>query len=181
MPTKFKILRPIVFGLFLLMLLLPLGCERATDLRPEGNGFIVVECVLTEEARQSMRLSLTEQATEADCERLKKADVRVYDETEGVLAGTFVLVKGDAEDGYIWESAFAGVPTHAYRLEIEAEGYGLVTARTTMPDLLHIVSVKQPISSSEQSSSQEEKTDKLFECVCRDESEFCWTGESADF
>lgn len=138
MPTKFKILRSIVFGLFLLMLLLPLGCERATDLRPEGNGFVVVECVLTQDEKQSLRLTMSEQATEADYERLKKADVRVYDETEGVLAGTFALVKGNAEDGYIWESAFVGVPTHAYCLEIEVEGYGLVTARTTMPDRPHI-------------------------------------------
>ena len=133
MPTKFKILRPIVFGLFLLMLLLPLGCERATELRVEGDGIVVVECVLTEDAKQTMRLSLTDQATEADYERLKKADVRVYDETEGVLAGTFTYVKGNAKEGYTMESAFTGLPLHEYRLEIKVEGFGLVTARTIMP------------------------------------------------
>ena len=121
------------FRLFLLPLLLFFACERATDLRVEGNGFVVVECVLTQEERQTMRLTLTEQGTAGGYERLQKARICVYDETAGSIAGSFSYVGEDK-----WESVFSGQPEHTYRLEIEAEGYGLVTARTTMPEKPHI-------------------------------------------
>lgn len=133
MTIQSRILRPILPGLFLLTALLPLACERATDLGVDGDGFLVVECVLTQEVRQTVRLTLSAQGSEDAYGRLKKARVCVYDETEGILAGTFDYWGKDT-----WESYFAGQPGHSYRLEIEAEGYGTVSARTTMPARPHI-------------------------------------------
>ena len=74
-----------------------------------------------------MRLTLTEQGTADGYERLQKAGICVYDETAGTT-GVFSYVGDD-----LWESDFSGQPEHTYRLEIEVEGCGIVSARTTMP------------------------------------------------
>ena len=136
---------PVLHWMIPLILLLPLACERATDLRVEGNGFVVVECVLTQEERQTMRLTLTEQGTAGGYERLQKARICVYDETAGSIAGSFSYVGEDK-----WESDFSGQPEHTYRLEIEAEGVGLVSARTTMPATLCLKSLNPSPYTSDQ-------------------------------
>ncbi|MCR5548112.1 MAG: DUF4249 domain-containing protein [Bacteroidales bacterium] len=114
------------------------ACERATDLRPEGNGAVVVECVLTQDARQTIRLNLTELASPEDLEHLKQAKVRVIDESDASASYSFTYTGLDT-----WEAAWAGQPSHNYRLEIEVEGYGPVTARTRMPDKPGIKSIVQ--------------------------------------
>lgn len=132
-------------SLWLMAVLALPACERATDLRPEGHGTVVVECVLTQEDRQTLRLSLTDPASAEDRERLKQARVQVFDETEGTLAGIFTYAGRDT-----WEADLAGLPGHSYRLEITVEGYNAVSARTTMPELPHIKAViKKPVKVTE--------------------------------
>ena len=131
--------------LFLLAVFAFPACERVTDLRPEGNGTVVVACVLTQEEKQILRLSLTDQASAMENEQLKKAVVQVYDETEMRLAGKFTFVENNR-----WESNFAAIPLHNYRLEIDVDGLSRVSARTTMPDLPQIKAViKKPVKETE--------------------------------
>jgi len=132
--TRKQFLKVLVFS----ALLLPAACERATDMLPEGNGAIVVECILTQDARQTMLLTLTEMAAPEDHEHLKQAKVRIIDESDANASYSFTYTGLDT-----WEAAMAGQPSHDYRLEIEVEGYGPVTARTRMPDKLDIKSIDQ--------------------------------------
>ncbi|MDI9550176.1 MAG: DUF4249 family protein [Bacteroidales bacterium] len=101
------------------------ACERVVDLRPEGRGNIVVECVLSEEETQTLRLSLTDIASAS----LKDAVVSLTDEKEGVLVGNFAHQEGD-----IWKLDYAAIPGHRYLLTVEVEGYDPVTAHTKMPE-----------------------------------------------
>ena len=127
--------------LFLPAVLAFSACERATDLRSEGSGTIVVECVLTQENKQTIQLSLTGQSSAADYESLRNAVVQVYDETEARLAGSFSYVEKND-----WESEFSALPQHTYRLEIDVEGFSHISARTTMPDFPRIKAViKKPV------------------------------------
>ena len=80
MLVKSIFFRSFLQGLALSLVLLPLACERATDLRVEGDGFVVVECVLTQEERQTVRLALSERGPREALERLEGAWSCVCDE-----------------------------------------------------------------------------------------------------
>lgn len=104
------------------------SCTRVTDLRPEGRGEVVVVCVLTEGATQSLTLDLTDIASPEDRAALSEAVITLYDETAGQEAGCFL--KGDGND---WKLEYAAIPEHAYRLKIEMPGRDAVLASTAMP------------------------------------------------
>ena len=63
-----------IFSFFLLAsALFDVSCTRVTDLRPEGRGEVVVVCVLTEEATQTLTLDLTDIASPEDRAALAEA------------------------------------------------------------------------------------------------------------
>ena len=113
----------------LLCLLTFVACERATDLRVEGKGNVVVECILSEETTQTLRLSLTENAL-AD---LSNAVISLTDETEGNLVGFF-----SHQEGSLWKLDYTARPRHSYMLTVEAEGFDQIVAHTTMPERLSV-------------------------------------------
>ncbi|MBP5335435.1 MAG: DUF4249 family protein [Bacteroidales bacterium] len=113
----------------LLCLLTFVACERATDLRVEGKGNVVVECILSEETTQTLRLSLTENAST----ELRNAVISLTDETEGNLVGFF-----SHQEGNLWELEYTARPRHSYMLTVEAEGFDQIVAHTTMPERLSV-------------------------------------------
>ena len=118
-----------IFSFFLLAsALFELSCTRVTDLRPEGRGEVVVVCVLTEEATQSLTLDLTDIATVEDRAALSEAVITLRDETTGTEVGRFV-----PGDGNEWRLDYTPVLEHSYILTISIPGRKIIYAATTMP------------------------------------------------
>ena len=113
----------------LLCLLTFVACERATDLRVEGKGNVVVECILSEETTQTLRLSLTENAST----ELRNAVISLTDETEGNLVGYF-----SHQEGSLWKLEYTARPRHSYMLTVDAEGFDQIVAHTIMPERLAV-------------------------------------------
>ena len=105
------------------------ACEKAVDLRPEGEVRIVVECILSEDTVQTLRLSLTDIASTS----LDDAVISLTDETEGVLVGHFTHLQGKD-----WQLEYAAIPQHRYSLKVEIDGFEAVTGHTRMPEKLGI-------------------------------------------
>ena len=105
-----------------------LSCTRVTDLRPEGRGEVVVVCVLTEEATQSLTLDLTDIASPEDRAALSEAVITLFDETAGQEVGSF-----QKDGGNDWQLEYAAIPEHKYRLQIFIPGREEISATTTMP------------------------------------------------
>ena len=122
-------MRKLSVSLCFFSLMAPLACERAVDLRPEGEGRIVVECILSEDTVQTLRLSLTDIASAS----LDEAVISLTDETEGVLVGHFAHLQGND-----WQLEYAAIPQHRYSLEVEIDGFEAVTAYTQMPEKLGV-------------------------------------------
>ncbi len=118
-----------IFSFFLLAsALFDVSCTRVTDLRPEGRGEVVVVCVLTEEATQTLTLDLTDIAPQEDRTALSLAVITLFDETVGQEAGLFQ--KGDGND---WLLHYTAIPEHRYLLTLTIPGREEVSATTAMP------------------------------------------------
>ena len=118
-----------IFSFFLLAsALFDVSCTRVTDLRPEGRGEVVVVCVLTEEATQTLTLDVTDIASPEDRAALSEAEITLFDETAGNEAGRFL--KGEGKD---WRLEYAAIPEHKYRIVITISGREEISATTTMP------------------------------------------------
>lgn len=116
-----------------LLLFLSLSCTRVTDLSPEGCGEVVVICVLTEEATQSLTLDLTDIASPEARTTLAEAEIVLFDESDGILAGQFINKSGKE-----WELDYAAIPEHSYHMTITIPGREEINATTTMPPVSHI-------------------------------------------
>ena len=118
---------------FVATLLALTACVKSIDLTT-GDRMVVVECILTEEAPQTLRLDLTTGPTGIEQEALEGAVATLTDLTEQKTAGVFKK----ADDG-LWYLDYAAIPEHKYRLEVEVSGYGTtVSAEDTMPPAVDI-------------------------------------------
>lgn len=118
-PQLKRLCASILAGITILM-----ACEREVDLRPEGNGHIAVECVLSEAESQTLRLSMTDMASAS----LRDAVIALTDESQGALVGQFLYGEDD-----IWTLNYSAIPGHKYLLTVDVEGYDRLTAHTLMP------------------------------------------------
>ncbi len=124
-----------IFSFFLLAsALFDVSCTRVTDLRPEGRGEVVVVCVLTEEATQTLTLDLTDIASPEDRAALSEAEITLFDETAGQEVGSF-----QKEGGNDWQLEYAAIPEHKYRLQIFIPGREEISATTVMPTRSNII------------------------------------------
>ena len=89
---------------------------------------IVVECVLTDEAVQTLHLTYTKGASQSEAPDLPEATAVLTDLTEGREAGRFTRVA----DGS-WQLAYAAIEAHHYRLDITIPGHEPLRAEQTMP------------------------------------------------
>ena len=114
---------------FLAMAILS-SCVREVALDAGERPQVVVECVLTNDETQELRLNFTKGASKAEAEPLTEAVATLIDLTEGKTVGEFVRSTGD-----LWTMDYSAVPDHRYRIEIQVPGYDLIHAEDTMPDL----------------------------------------------
>ena len=78
---------------------------------------VVVECVLTQQPVQTLRLSFTKGAAMDEAPALTEAEAVLIDLTEGKTAGSF-----ERQDDGTWTLDYAAVPEHTYRLEVDVPG-----------------------------------------------------------
>ena len=78
---------------------------------------VVVECVLTQQPVQTLRLSFTKGAAMDEAPALTEAEAVLIDLTEGKTAGRF-----EKQDDGTWALDYTPIPEHSYRLEIDVPG-----------------------------------------------------------
>ena len=116
-----------------LMLVVLSSCVKEVALDAGERPQVVVECVLTNDETQELRLNFTKGASKAEAEPLTEAVATLIDLTEGKTVGEFVRSTGD-----MWTLDYSAVPDHGYRIEILVPGYDLIHAEDTMPQLPEI-------------------------------------------
>lgn len=109
------------------------SCVREVVLDAGERSQVVVECVLTNDETQELRLNFTKGASKAEAEPLTEAVATLTDLTEGKTVGEFIRSTGD-----LWTLGYSAVPDHRYRIEIQVPGYDLIFAEDTMPQLPEI-------------------------------------------
>ena len=118
-----------VFGfLILVALLVCSSCVREIVMDAGEKPMVVVECVISNTAPQTLHLRYTKGASKKDYEFVTEADAVLHDLTTGKEAGRFVK----AEDG-VWTLEYEAEDEHDYRLEVNVPGYETITAEQTMP------------------------------------------------
>ena len=121
------------FAVLLALISLLTSCVREVVLDAGERPQVVVECVLTNDETQELRLNFTKGASKAEAEPLTEAVATLTDLTEGKTVGEFVRSTGD-----LWTLGYSAVPDHRYRIEIQVPGYDLIHAEDTMPQLPEI-------------------------------------------
>lgn len=104
------------------------SCVRETDLTPEGDAHLVVECILTSEPTQFLTLSMTDLTDGKSRPFWEDAQAILYDETERATAGVFVMDENGT--GCL---DYCPAQDHIYRLDISVPGVGTIKATTCMP------------------------------------------------
>ena len=135
---------------FFYTLLIPLlaACARDVDLAV-GDRQVAIECILTDESTQTLRLALTTGVSGIESDAFGNAIAKLTDLTESRTAGIFERIEPE-----VWTLDYAAIPGHSYRLEVEVPGYGIAKAEDTMPaemDVLYLNiwnKVIQPIPDS---------------------------------
>ena len=118
----------IIGFLLLVALLVCSSCVREIVMDAGEKPTVVVECVISNTAPQTLHLRYTKGASKKDYEFVTEADAVLHDLTTGKEAGRFVK----AEDG-VWTLDYEAEDEHDYRLEINVPGYKTITAEQTMP------------------------------------------------
>lgn len=119
---------------YLCVLLLPVlsACVQDVDL-VTGDRKVAIECILTDENVQTLRLSVTSGVSGIEQNALGEAVATLTDLTASSTVGTF-----ERKEPGAWTLDYAALPGHSYRLEVEVPGYGTVSAEDTMPDELDV-------------------------------------------
>lgn len=95
-------------------------------MRVDEKPTVVVECILTDNPIQTLRLSFT--SADGTQREVQEAEAVLTDLTVNSVAGTF---SRNAEG--CWTLDYKAVSGHKYRLEIKVPGYDLIYAEDTMP------------------------------------------------
>ena len=119
---------------FLAMAILS-SCVREVILDAGERSQVVVECVLTNDETQELRLNFTKGASKAEAEPLTEAVATLIDLTEGKTVGAFVRSTGD-----LWILDYFPVTGHRYRLEVSVPGYDPISGEDTMPEDCKVIS-----------------------------------------
>ena len=113
---------------FIVALLVCSSCVREIVMDAGEKPTVVVECVISNTAPQTLHLRYTKGASKKDYEVVTEADAVLHGLTTGKEAGRFVK----AEDG-VWTLEYEAEDEHDYRLEVNVPGYETITAEQTMP------------------------------------------------
>lgn len=117
----------------IIVLLFLTSCSKEVSLST-GEQHVVVECILSCDSVQTMKLSLSH-AKDGNSSSLPitDANVTLFDETLNETAGTFHYFGGKD-----WKLNYAAEPEHAYRLDIDVKGHEHISAQQTMPKLANL-------------------------------------------
>ena len=110
------------------------SCVRDVILDAGERPQVAVECILTNDETQELRLNFTKGASKVEAEPLTEAVATLIDLTESKTVGGFE--KGEEKN--LWTLDYTAVSGHHYRLEIQVPGYDLIFAEDTMPQLPEI-------------------------------------------
>ena len=135
--------RKLLFPLAALPALL-CSCAKEIVMDAKEEPAVAVECILSEQPVQTLRLSFTKGAAMDEAPALTEAEAVLIDLTEGRTVGSF-----ERQDDGTWALGYAAVPEHSYRLEIDIPGQEPIWAEQTMPtDCLVISNFMNSYSSS---------------------------------
>ena len=119
----------IIGFLILVALLVCSSCVREIVMDAGEKPTVVVECVISNTAPQTLHLRYTKGASKKGYEVVTEAEAVLHDLTDGKEAGRFVKT----EDG-VWTLNYEAEDEHEYRLEINIPGYETITAEQKMPE-----------------------------------------------
>ena len=105
------------------------SCAKEIVMDAGDEPLVVVECVLTQQPVQTLRLSFTKSVSMSEAPALTEADAVLIDLTEGKTVGSF-----ERQDEGTWTLGYTPIPEHSYRLEVDVPGQEPIWAEQTMPD-----------------------------------------------
>ena len=120
--------------LYLLLVAVLPSCVRDVTMDAREKPQVVVACILTDKAEQTLRLSFSKGASLSEAPALTEASVVLLDD-DG-LVGHF-----ERKQRNEWTLAHKAIPGKHYRLEVTVPGYDLITAEQTMPEPAKVYSV----------------------------------------
>ena len=119
---------------YIILLFLAVGlssCVKDVVLDAKEEPVLAVYCVLTQDSVQTLKLSFTKGASQAEAPRVTEASAVLTDLTENSEAGRFTRTSESD-----WQLEYAAIPGHNYRLEVTVPGRETVWAEQTMPGVL---------------------------------------------
>ncbi len=126
------------------------SCAKEIVLDPQEEPLVVVECVLTEEPVQTLRLGLTKGASMAEAPVITEAEAVLFDLTMKTEVGRF-----ERKDDGIWTLDYQAMHYHSYRLEVHIGGYDMVWAELTMPESCKVRTQEMHLYSVEYNNFEE--------------------------
>ena len=119
--------KKVAIGLISISLMV-VSCVQDVILDAGDEPQVVVDCILTDEPVQTLRLVYTKGASKDKATDLPEATAVLTDLTEGGEVGRFVR----SPDGS-WRLDYAAIPAHGYRLDVSVPGHDPIWAEQTMP------------------------------------------------
>lgn len=116
------------------LLLMVVSCVQDVILDAGDEPQVVVDCILTDEPVQTLRLVYTKGASKDKATDLPEATAVLTDLTVGGEVGRFVR----SPDGS-WRLDYAAIPAHGYRLDVSVPGHDPIWAEQTMPEAPGII------------------------------------------
>ena len=104
------------------------SCAKEIVMDAGNEPVVAVECILSEQPVQTLRLSFTKGAAMDEAPALTEAEAVLIDLTEGETVGNF-----ERQADGTWALDYAAVPEHSYRLEVDVPGQEPIWAEQTMP------------------------------------------------
>ena len=134
-----NLLLPGLICWLLVAFLLP-SCVRDVVMDAHEKPQVVVACILSDKAEQTLLLSFTKGASLEEAPPLTEAKVtlfeREWERDDFHEVGHFKRIQGSE-----WTLAYKAIPGKHYRLEVEVPGYDLITSEQTMPQVAKIRSL----------------------------------------
>lgn len=123
----------------LFIIMLP-SCVRDVTMDAHEKPQVVVACILSDKAEQTLLLSFTKGASLEEAPPLTEAKVtlfeREWERDDFHEVGHFKRIQGSE-----WTLAYKAIPGKHYRLEVEVPGYDRITSEQTMPQVAKIRSI----------------------------------------
>lgn len=120
-----QVLTPLVIAVLLSFS----ACSRPADFGTKEQS-VAVNCVLSyPSSTQTLTLSYTIPNGKGNAVAIDEAEVSLYDQTTGALAGIFMPMGAG-----LWQASISVTPGHQYRLDIDVKNEKYISAVTVVPE-----------------------------------------------